>query len=104
MKQYANRNVIAQGDYYMRHVKAMTAEGLHNKGDIAAELAHRDQLIDELNSARADLVIAVHGLASNFENAMPTKDFEAARKAEGDIAHALKIAAKYNWNGNKVTI
>ena len=32
----------------MDHVMAMTAENLHSKSDIAAELAHRDMEIDRL--------------------------------------------------------
>lgn len=38
------------GGYYSRHVQAMTAEGLHAKSDIAAELACRDMEIDRLRS------------------------------------------------------
>lgn len=67
-KQYAERNPVAldkQGNYYCRHVSAMTAEGLHAKSDIAAELAFRDAEIDrlkgEVEEARhvaADLVRA----------------------------------------------
>ena len=41
------RDIEAQGKYYVKHISAMTAEGLHNKSDIAAELAHRDMKIDE---------------------------------------------------------
>jgi len=37
------------GNYYCRHVGAMTAEGLHSKSDIAMELAHRDIQIDALH-------------------------------------------------------
>lgn len=50
-KQYSERDPIEQdrqGNYYCRHVSAMTAEGLHSKSDIAAELAHRDIEIDRL--------------------------------------------------------
>ena len=50
-KQYAERDVIAldrAGGHYIRHVGAMTAEKLHSKSDIAAELAYRDWLIDDL--------------------------------------------------------
>ena len=46
--QYAKRNVIALGNYYTRHVSAMTEEDLHEKSDIAAELAYRDKQIDAL--------------------------------------------------------
>ncbi len=51
-KQYAERDASAldeAGGYYIRHVSAMTKEGLHSKSDIAAELAFRDLQIDQLN-------------------------------------------------------
>lgn len=38
------------GGYYMRHVMAMTAEGLDSKSKIAAELAFRDFTIDQLQA------------------------------------------------------
>ena len=50
-KLYAERDIIAldeAGNYYFKHVMAMTSEQLHSKSDIAAELAHRDMLIDKL--------------------------------------------------------
>ena len=47
-KLYADRDIETQGQIYMNHVNAMTAEGLHSKSDIAAELAHRDIRIAEL--------------------------------------------------------
>lgn len=50
-KQYADRDVEDQGGYYTRHVSAMTGERLHEKSDIAAELAHRDIEIDALRAA-----------------------------------------------------
>jgi hypothetical protein len=55
MKQYAKRDAMAldtAGNYYIRHVGAMTSEGLHAKSDIAAELAWRDMQIDQLASSR----------------------------------------------------
>lgn len=45
MSEYAERDVVAldaDGGHYTRHVNAMTVEGLHDKGAIAAELAWRD--------------------------------------------------------------
>ena len=45
-KLYGKRNRRKLGEYYARHVMAMTAEGLHEKADIAAELAWRDFLLD----------------------------------------------------------
>lgn len=55
--QYANRDSMALGEYYLRHISAMTSEALHAKSAIAAELAHRDREIDcqhaELETLRA---------------------------------------------------
>jgi hypothetical protein len=50
---------------------------------------------------RTELVVALHTLASHYENALGAfgGDDEAKRKAEGDIAHAMKVAAKHNYNG-----
>lgn len=51
MKHYNRRDAMAldqSGGYYCRHVQALTAEALHEKSDIAAELAHRDRVIDSL--------------------------------------------------------
>lgn len=55
--------------------------------------------------ARVELVVAIHDLASNFENALYAfgDDAEARKKAEGDIAHAMQVAAKYNQNGPDCT-
>ncbi len=47
-KLYEERDIIGQGHYYIQHVIHMTREGLHDKSDIAAELAHRDIQIDQL--------------------------------------------------------
>ena len=46
--EYKDRDIIKLAEYYTTHVQAMTAEGLHSKSDIAAELAHRDVQIDRL--------------------------------------------------------
>lgn len=50
---YGDRDPVAQGKYFLRHMDAMTAEGLHSKAAIAEELAHRDILIDQLQTALA---------------------------------------------------
>lgn len=54
-KQYADRDRQAQGGYYVTHVGAMTAEGLHSKSSIAAELAHRDIEIARLHAENTAL-------------------------------------------------
>ena len=57
MTHYGNRDIEAQGPFYIAHVEALTAENLTDKSDIAAELAHRDMLIAELNSQISALKI-----------------------------------------------
>lgn len=48
MSEYGGHDPEELGDYYTKHVMAMTAEKLHHKGDIAVELAYRDKRIAEL--------------------------------------------------------
>jgi len=48
---YSKRNgykLDKLGNYYIKHAQAMTVEGLHDKSDIAAELAYRDAVINHL--------------------------------------------------------
>jgi hypothetical protein len=49
-KLYGNRDSRALGRFYTQHVEAMTRESLHEKSAIAAELAHRDKQIWDLES------------------------------------------------------
>ena len=71
--QYADRDHRAQGDYYLRHVSAMTGEGLHAKSAIAGELAHRDMVIDaqaaEIKRLRGalGLIVRRHELEQHVE-------------------------------------
>jgi regulator of replication initiation timing len=51
MTEYAERSPIELGEYYTTHIMAMTAEELHDKSSIAAELAYRDKYIAELEEA-----------------------------------------------------
>ena len=48
MDEYRQFDPMELGEYFTRHMMAMTAEGLHNKGDIAMELGYRDKRIAEL--------------------------------------------------------
>jgi len=48
---YAERDLADldhKGGFYAKHVSAMTGEDLHSKSAIAAELAHRDYMIEQL--------------------------------------------------------
>lgn len=85
-KLYAKRDICEQdenGGFYFKHVLAMTAEGLHSKSDIAAELAHRDlriqQLEDVLNDTRdylAKHAVGLYGtaLANVIDETMGNND------------------------------
>lgn len=65
MALYEERDLEQLGDHYLRHVAALTEEKLHDKSDIAAELAWRDQLIDTLQNstdASAGAALRLFGL------------------------------------------
>lgn len=51
--QYPDHDARELGEYYTRHVYAMTAEDLYAKSGIAVQLAWRDREIDRLRSALA---------------------------------------------------
>ena len=53
---YSFRALKDLGVHYTNHVEAMTAEKLHDKSDIAAELAYRDIRIAELETAISDIM------------------------------------------------
>ena len=67
MKHYADRHVMDQGQVYIDHVMAMTAEELHSKADIAAELAHRDIVIQTLENR---LAVWEAGTAADISRSM----------------------------------
>ena len=58
MTEYAERDIDSSelAPHYSKHVMAMTAEGLHSKSDIAAELAWRDARIAQLEQWQRDMV------------------------------------------------
>lgn len=51
MNLYGPRNHEAQGQTFLDHMNALTSEDLHTKSDIAAELAHRDIEIAQMQTA-----------------------------------------------------
>lgn len=58
-KLYNERDIMAldeAGGFYFQHISAMTSEQLHSKSDIAAELGHRDMIINDLSVALQQLV------------------------------------------------
>lgn len=72
MKEYKKHELTAQeldevinpltkkpGNYYWRHINAMTAEDLRSKSEIAQELAYRDLRIDELRAKVDELELTI---------------------------------------------
>lgn len=55
------------GDYYSRHVAAMTEEGLHSKTDIAGQLGWRDMTIDTLKAETIKLREEIDRLREPWE-------------------------------------
>ena len=49
-QMYPTVDAQALGEHYLRHIQAMTAEGLHDKSAIAEQLAWRDKLLAELKA------------------------------------------------------
>lgn len=72
--------------HYSRHVSAMTAEALHSKADIAAQLAWRDKTIAEL---RSELDIRTQELA-NVESVMGVQREHAREEIAGLKAELAK--------------
>lgn len=67
----------------------------------AALAAQEAEPVAWADDCRLSLVTALYFLASDFENALYKfdGDDEARRSANGSIAHARKVAARWNWNG-----
>lgn len=89
-------------------VVPMQTSDLWRKG-MAEKRAQASEIDKALSAApvvpdgccRNELLTALYSLASNYENALGMfgQDGEGRRKAEGDLAHAMQVAAKHNRNG-----
>jgi hypothetical protein len=73
-----DRDAYSLEPHYSRHVMAMTAEELHAKSDIAAELAFRDKRIAALEAERDALRVECDGWARERDEAVAERD--AARR------------------------
>jgi hypothetical protein len=84
-KLYGCSNLHTLEPYYSRHIAAMTAEGLHSKSDIAAELAFRDREIVRLQETVAQAGSFLSGLFLSMDekNAQRDKVREAAQRIAG---------------------
>ena len=56
MPEYRKYDDIRDLAHYGKHVEALSTECLHKTYEIAAELAHRDQQIEQLKEQRKKLV------------------------------------------------
>jgi len=65
MTLYADRDIENQEDCYLSHIAAMTDENLNGKSEIAAELAHRDLIIQSLAEALQE--ISNYGISIGVE-------------------------------------
>jgi hypothetical protein len=69
MKLYDERDIEEQGEHYYNHVNQMTAEDLHSKSAIAAELAHRDIINCQLQSDNKRMLDMLKFIRDNgFDN------------------------------------
>lgn len=88
-KQYAERDIMAldkHGGHYTRHLSAMTGESLHDKSDIAAELAWRDAEIARLERERD-----AYRTAEEHQIALRQK---IEQEREAMAAHVARIKAE----------
>lgn len=82
-KLYAERDWEKQGEYFTRHMAAATSENLRRKTDIAAELAHRDIVIDQLRQMFSH---AAHIAEERAQAIIVLKLENAALKVSKEIA------------------
>ena len=91
-KLYADRYAPDLEPWFSKHMSAMTGEDLHNKSDIACELAYRDQAI-------ADLLQAVKVLGEAFCSVNEFSNQEERKVGRQSLISARATAAKYTANG-----
>lgn len=84
MNQYKERDLIGLdkvGNYYIKHVAALTREDLRSKSGIAAELGYRDMIIDKLVNSLSNLIDIVENRPdSHYLEVHQRSEFEDAKK------------------------
>lgn len=94
IKLYKERNTIGQGQVYADHVLAMTRESLHDKSDIAAELAERDIEIAALKRMNGQLKVMAN---SNYGAG---RGGEFMKSREQLLTEALQALLNMDVNGH----
>jgi hypothetical protein len=88
---YAERDIESQDEYYTRHLEAMTAERLHDKSAIAAELAHRDIKHDQLQYEFDHLKVQLAAVKRERDGlAQERKEFAGILSCERKESQALR--------------
>ena len=78
----AERDTDGYENTVMKHMLAMTTEGLHSKSAIAVELAYRDKLLADTKQRVAELEKELDIYATNFEDkARRVKELEQYENA-----------------------
>lgn len=103
-KHYANRDVIELdkiGEYYTRHVTAMTTENLYSKSDIAAELGYRDSVIDKQKRCITDLLVALEWAVEAFDEMAndPSVVNDSSYIDTNDLAYMKNVIKKAKGEG-----
>ena len=102
-KLYAERDIDGldeDGNFYFKHVMAMTAESLHGKSAIAAELGYRDSRIVELQARLEHAVSQRDNALAQVEQLNGIKPELPPRPPQGD--GLLRYGIK--WNGDRQPI
>lgn len=97
MSEYAEREIDSDElfGHYARHVNAMTAEGLHGKSDIAAELAWRDARIEELAAHVERLTQRLEDTASCIHLDSETDRLSAEVLADAPAGSLARLKAQW---------
>ncbi len=105
-KLYNTRDIESIWLHYTKHLTAMKKEGLHAKGDIAAELAHRERENAELKAEilRAELLVLQGSSGFEKENADLRKDKQRLDWLLGDTGsrYVEKDMALGTWDASEV--
>ena len=98
------------GNYYCRHVSALTGENLHAKSEIAAELAWRDLQIDTLRATISrlknelrEIDIAIDDPESNLTKTQAECVLKMRRTISRlrEYAGHHRLCHSYRWNAGE---
>ena len=68
--EYAPRDAAELEPFYSRHVSAMTAEGLHSKSAIAAELAYRDKALTDTQAKLEEATLLLREIKAHWDRGL----------------------------------